>query len=69
MLGPRIKRQRAGLGAHFPDHQFPDVPEPILGIQTNNRAEAVACLNVLQVVPLDQNLHRLQVGVRYWFES
>ena len=42
---------RAVIGLHFPESEYGDVLAHRLGIYTNNRAEAIACLRVLQLCP------------------
>ena len=42
--GSKVKRLRAGLGLHFLQPEYCDVSENLFGAQTNNRAEAMACL-------------------------
>ena len=53
----KVKRSRAGLGVHFPQTEFGDLSTKAFGIQTNNRAEAMACLRVLPHVHRPRDLH------------
>ena len=42
--GLKVKNPRAGRGLHFPQSEFCDLSEKIFGIQTNNGADAMACV-------------------------
>ena len=57
--GSRLKRPRAGLGVHFPQSNSSGM---VFGAHTHNRAEAMACLRVLQHVQRSWYLHRPEVA-------
>ena len=48
---------RAGSGLHCPDSEDCDLSQQMSCIHTNNRAEAMACLTVLQHVCQSKDLH------------
>ena len=55
--GSKLQCSRAALGMHVPKSEFHDLSEPVLGMQTNNWAEARACLRGLRHVPSSKDLH------------
>ena len=57
MLKPKVKRPRPGLEVHFPQSEHRNLSEKVFGAQTNNRAEAMACLRVLRDVHRSCDLH------------
>ena len=53
----KVKKPRTGLGVRFPQSDYRDVSENVFGAPTNNRAEATACLRVLQHVHRSGDVH------------
>ena len=55
--GLKVNRPRGVLRVHFRKAEFCNPSEKAFGLQTNNRAEAMACLRVLQHVPRLKDPH------------
>ena len=49
-------RGQAGFGVYFPHGDFPNVSQPVVGAQSNNRAEVSAVRAAIQRVPESQDL-------------
>ena len=49
-------RGQAGFGVYFPHGEFLNVSQPVVGVQTNNRAEVSAVRVALQRVPESEDL-------------